>query len=327
MSKRVLVTGGTGFLGQHVVPNLVARGFQVTVATRQPSGIGFAGAKVVAIGDLRGEIDWNRHLDGMDAVVHLAALAHITSKIPDSIYDQINWKATARLAKAASSNRTRLIFVSSIAAQSGPAADRVITENDETSPTTAYGRSKLRAEEEIRDISSEFVILRPTLIYGSGVIGNMQRLVRLAMMRIPPPFKLIENRRSLLAVENMFEAIFFVLNSNAAINQTLLLADQEPISTREMVAQLRSGAGLGNAQIPIPSVLFKAVLQILGRGEMWAKIAGNLVVSVTKLESLGFQWRVTTRDGLYALGGLSKSGQTEGRLRNESLQTRALIEK
>jgi nucleoside-diphosphate-sugar epimerase len=327
LARRVLVTGGTGFVGQHVVPNLLARGFDVTVAARQTPAIGLAGAGVVSVGDLRSNIDWNRHLEGMDTVVHLAALAHITSDIPESDYDQINRRATSRLAKAASANGVRLIFASSVAAQCGPSADRTLTEEDEPYPTTAYGRSKLRAEQEIKEVSSNFVILRPTLIYGTGVIGNMQRLVRLAMSRVPPPFSLVANRRSLLAVENMYEAIYFVLNSNAATNKTFLLADREPVSTSDLVTQLRLGAGLNATQIPVPPVLLRTALQLLGRGDMWDKIAGNLVASVAKLEAIGFQWRTKTREGLYALGEFSRSKQRKHRLANGSLETGALIKK
>jgi nucleoside-diphosphate-sugar epimerase len=324
LSKRVLVTGGTGFVGRHVVPNLVARGFQVTVATRRTPDIGLPGVNVVAVGDLRGEIDWNGYLKDIDAVVHLAALAHITTDIPESDYNQINRRAAARLAKAANANGCKFVFLSSVAAQSGPSTDRALTERDVAAPTTAYGRSKLQAELEIQEVSSNFVILRPALIYGMGVIGNMQRLVRLALSRVPPPFKLVHNLRSLLAVENMCEAIHFVLNSQEATNRTFLLADREPISTSDLVSQLRLGAGLNATQMPVPPILLRATLQLLGRGYMWDKIAGNLVVSVASLEDIGFQWRVKTRDGLYGLGELSRSRYSARRIEQDRLEAQAI---
>jgi nucleoside-diphosphate-sugar epimerase len=327
LSKRVLVTGGTGFVGQHVVPNMVARGFQVTVTTRRSSDASLAGVNVITVGDLRSEIDWNRHLEGMDAVIHLAALAHITLDIPESDYDQINRRAAARLAKAASANGARFIFASSVAAQSGPSADRVLTEDDEPFPTTAYGRSKLRAEQEIKEASSEFVILRPTLIYGAGVIGNMRRLVRIAMSPVPPPFRFIRNLRSVLAVENMCDAIYFGLHSSAATNKTFLVADCQPISTSELVSQLRLGAGLNPTQLPIPPMLLRGMLQFLRRGDVWEKVAGNLVASVAKLEGIGFQWRIKSRDGLYALGELTSASSPRSRLERDSQDARALFKK
>ena len=83
MSQRVLITGGTGFVGHHLVPHLIRRGFDVTVGGRQSSAVGLIGAQFISIGDLRSDIDWNRHLERMDAVVHLAALAHLTSDISE----------------------------------------------------------------------------------------------------------------------------------------------------------------------------------------------------------------------------------------------------
>jgi UDP-glucose 4-epimerase len=242
----------------------------------------------------------------MNAVVHLAAQAHIARDIPESEYDAINRQAVARLAKAANDKGVKLVFASSIGAQSGSSTDRVLMENDEATPTTAYGRSKLQAEQEIKEVAGDFVILRPTLVYGPGVIGNMQRLVRLALSRVPPPFKLIRNRRSLLAVENMCDAIYFVINSQQANRKIFLLADRDPISTRDMISQLRLGAGLSSTQVPVPPRLLRATLELLGRGDIWDKVGGNLVVSTDPLQSLGFEWRIEIRDGLYALGQSSR---------------------
>jgi len=326
LSQRVLITGGTGFVGHHLVPHLIRRGFDVTVGGRQSSAVGLIGAQFISIGDLRSDIDWNRHLERMDAVVHLAALAHLTSDISESEYNQVNLLATARLAKAASTTGVRLIFASSVAAQSGSSADRILTEGDVPRPTTPYGRSKLRAELEIKDVCGDFVILRPTLIYGTNAIGNMQRMIRLAMSPVPAPFGLVANLRSLLAVENMCAAIDFVLTSPSATNSTFLLSDREPISTRDLVSQLRSGAGLSTTQIPVPPVLLRKTLQLLGRGDMWEKLAGNLVTSVAKLEAAGFHWRVNTRDGLYALGRVSRSDANR-RSPKESIQASPLIKK
>ena len=153
MSQRVLITGGTGFVGKHLVPHLIKRGFDVTVGARQSSAASLRGAQYVYVGDLRSDIDWKRHLEGMDAVVHLAALAHLTSDIPESEYDRINFIATARLAKAASNTGVKLIFISSVAAQSGSSSNQILNEADVPRPASAYGRSKLHAELEIKDNS------------------------------------------------------------------------------------------------------------------------------------------------------------------------------
>lgn len=311
-SKTLLVTGATGFFGRHLIPYLAARGYRVLAATRRDAVLG-EGINVIIVGDLSQNIDWARHVEGVDAVVHLAALAHVTSVIPEPEYDKINRQATIRLAKAAKAAGARFVFMSSIAAQSGPSAEHILTEENLPSPTTAYGRAKLRAEQEIAASNNHYVILRPTLTYGTGVIGNMNRIVRLATLRIPPPFGSIRNQRSLLAIENMCDAVDFVLTSDAARNQIFLLSDPEPISVAEMVAFIRLGAGLGGGGIPVPPALMSTMLTLLGRRELWDKIGGNLITSVAKLGRMGFQWKINTPEGLRALGAASTGAALKAR--------------
>jgi UDP-glucose 4-epimerase len=100
----------------------------------------------------------------------------------------------------------------------------------------------------------------------------------------------------------MCEAIYFVINSQEANSKIFLLADREPISTRDMISQLRLGAGLNPTQLPVPPRLLRVTLDLLGRGDIWDKVGGNLVVSTDPLQSLGFEWPIAIRDGLYALG-------------------------
>ena len=301
MTRTILVTGATGFFGRHLVPHLLDREYRVIAVNRRGMPR-IKGVQQIEIGDLEEEIDWARCVDGVDAVVHLAALAHATASIPEERYNKINHQATARLAKATDAAGARFVFMSSVAAQSGASSEEVLTEEAIPQPTTPYGRSKLRAEQEIEATVRKYVILRPTLTYGFGVRGNMGQLIWAATSRIPPPLGAIRNSRSLLAVENMCDAVGFVLRADAAHNQVLLLADEEPISTAEIVSLLRSGAGLSLAPLRVPPSILFGVLTLLGRGEMPAKIGGQLVASVAKLRRLGFRWRISTPDGLRALG-------------------------
>ena len=301
--RTVLVTGATGFFGRHLVPQLLARGHRLRVVARRDIAKA-EGLEVVQVGDIMQAIDWPRYLEGVDAVVHLAALAHATSIIREAEYDRLNRQLTARLAKATSATDARFVFMSSIAAQSGPSSNVVLTEDAPASPTTAYGRSKLRAEQEVAAATSRYVILRPTLTYGPGVIGNMGRIAQLATHPVPPPFGMMHNRRSLLSVENMCDAVEFALSSQAALSQVFLVSDPRPVTMAEIIAFLRQGAGRSGGGVPVPPMLFSNALRLLGRGELWEKIGGNLVVSVAKLEGLGFRWRINTCEGLRALGAV-----------------------
>ena len=298
---KVLVSGASGFYGRHLVPFLQAGGYEPVAMVRRDLSFG-GSIRVIKITDIETGIDWERHLDGIGAVVHLAGLAHATSFIPESDYNRLNHAVTRQLARAAQSAGAKLIFISSIAAQSGPSADCVLVESGPVRPTTAYGRSKLRAEQEVTGAGDRYVIFRPTLTYGSGVVGNMGRLIQLSTRRIPPPFGTLHNKRSLLAVETMCEAISFALKTEAALGQTFLLADPEPVSVAEMVRALREGAGMRGGGLRVPPTVLSAILRLIGRADLWDKIAGDLVVSVEKLRTFGFRWRVDTREGLRALG-------------------------
>ena len=168
----------------------------------------------------------------------------------------------------------------------------MLVESGPLAPTTSYGRSKLAAEQEVIAAGGRHVIFRPSVTYGAGVVGNIARLIQFSTGHIPPPFGALHNQRSLLAVENMCQAVRFALETEAAVGQTFLLADPEPISVAEMVRLLREGAGMRGGGLRVPPAVLSALLRLFGRGDLWEKIASDLVVSVEKLRKFGFQWKV-----------------------------------
>src|SRR6185369_11694039 len=209
---RVLVTGASGFIGRALVHEFVAQGHWVRAAMRVPADIFPRTVEVVAVSDLANPIEWRPLIREIDSVVHLAGIAHTGAGVAETAYDRVNRAATAALASAAVAARIkRLVFISSVRAQSGPSSSRAIAETDPPAPTDAYGRSKLAAEEAIRATAVPYTILRPALIYGSGVKGNLASLLRLAQSRLPLPLAALHSRRSLLARENLIGAIHFVL--------------------------------------------------------------------------------------------------------------------
>src|SRR5262249_54748454 len=141
-------------------------------------------------------------LAGVDAVIHSAGLAHGMSGRPEDDFRAINTDATVGLARAAArAGVRRFVFLSSIRAQSGPVASEVLTEDMETGPTDAYGPSKFDGEGGLGDVSIAWVALRPVLVYGPGVKGNMAALVKLAVKPLPLPFGSLTGRHSLLSVD------------------------------------------------------------------------------------------------------------------------------
>jgi nucleoside-diphosphate-sugar epimerase len=299
---RVLVTGASGFIGRALVNELAAQDHRVRAAMRTPADIFPRTVEVVAVSDLARPIEWRPLIRDIDAVVHLAGTAQVGGGIAEEVYDRVNRAATAGLAAAAAAARTkRLVFVSSVRAQSGPHSPHVLTEADPPAPTDAYGRSKLAAEAAVRTTDVPYTILRPALIYGDGVKGNLARLMQLARSPLPLPFGALHSRRSLLARENLINAIHFVLGAEATVGETYLVADPVALTLAEIIGALRAGDGRRAGLIPIPAALIKVPLQAMGRVDLWERLGGQSVVDPAKLLAAGWRPVVETRAGLAAM--------------------------
>ncbi|MCB1484016.1 MAG: NAD-dependent epimerase/dehydratase family protein, partial [Hyphomicrobiaceae bacterium] len=243
----------------------------------------------------------------VDAVVHVAGLAHSSPEIPERVYQAINCQAARALAQASrESGVRRFIYVSSVRAQTGSSADTVLTEADEPAPTDAYGRSKLAGEQTVLEALAgsqmDAVILRPVLMYGPNAKGNMATLMRLARSRLPLPLGGLPARRSLLGLTNFSDAVAFALNAPTVSGRTFLLADAgAPLTVGEMVAALRAGLGRrsGIVQFPLPGL--EKLLVAAGKADMAGRVFGDLVVSTDALVSAGWQAPMTSAQGLAAV--------------------------
>jgi nucleoside-diphosphate-sugar epimerase len=302
MSFRILVTGSSGFIGSALVSALAAAGHSVRAASRKPDkAVAEKNFDWVELPDLEREVNWEPLIAGMDIVVHLAAIAHRSHAESDE-YTQANRVATASLAEACRRSMIkRLIFMSSIGAQAGSAADHVVTEADEPCPVTAYDRAKLAAEEEIRRSGVPFTILRPVIVYGPGAKANIALIMRIAALPLPLPFGAFRNQRSLLAIDNLVQAVMFCLDSPATLDQTFIVSDPEPITLAEMFTTLRDAVGRSPGLIPIPPFAVRAMVIATGRQALWDRIGRELVVSSEKLQKAGWSPPIETKAGLRAM--------------------------
>lgn len=302
MRGTVLVTGASGFLGRHVVPGLAARGWRVRAAARHPADMLMGPAcEAVTLPDLSQPVRWEPMLEGVSHVVHLAGIAHAGAGVTPALFERVNAEATGELARAAKRRVQRIVFASSVRAQCGPVAAEILREDAPCRPSDSYGHSKLRAERLLAEAEAPWVALRSVLVYGAGVRGNMQALLRLARSPWPLPFGLMRNRRSLLAVDNLVSAIDVLLTAEAAVGRPFLVADREPVSLAEMIAALRRGLGRRPGLVPVPPALLGAALKAAGREEEWLRLSGDLVVDSSALQRLGWRPQRETTEALAAL--------------------------
>ena len=303
MTATVLVTGASGFIGKALIGALAGDGYAVRAAARDPSAIPVgAGIERVALPDLSRPVDWSELLDGVTHVVHLAGLAHSPGVLADDVYTRINALSVGELAQqAARAKIDRLVLLSSVRAQAGLSADHAITETDRPEPTDAYGRSKLEAEKLVAASGANFTVLRPAVVYGPGVKGNIASLVTLARTPMPLPFAGLDNRRSLLALPNLIAAISLVLGSERAANETFLVADAEPISVAGLVSAMREGLGRPPHLVGVPQGAVKRLMKSFGKEADWERISGSFVIDPAKLIGIGWRPSVTTHDGIVAM--------------------------
>jgi UDP-glucose 4-epimerase len=303
VKSTVLVTGASGFIGRPLIGALAKAGFPVRAAARDPGSVQRGpGVVPVALPDLSRSLDWSSLLEGVSHVVHLAGLAHAPGILTEDVYRRINALAVGELAEAAAHAKVeRLVFVSSVRAQAGLSVDHAITEADVPEPTDAYGRSKLEAERLIAKSGLNFTILRPAVVYGPGVKGNIASLMTLAKTPMPLPFANLDNRRSLLAIENFIAAIALVLGSERAANETFLVADAEPISVANLVAAMREGLGRPPLLVGVPQGAVKRLMGTFGKEAEWERISGSFVIDASKLMRTGWRPSIATHDGIVAM--------------------------
>lgn len=264
------------------------------------------GGEVVEIGNLGSMPDWNSVLESVDAVVHLAARVHVmhdTSTDPLMAFREINTSATLRLARqAADRGVRRFVFLSSVKVlgESG-----VFSGADDPAPQDPYAISKLEAEDGLREIARsagmELVVLRPPLVYGPGVGANFLRLMRAVDAQIPFPFGAVNNRRSLVFLANLVDAISLALDHPLAAGRTFLVSDGEDVSTPELIRKVAEALGRPYRLLPVPPSLMRFAGRLIGKGKEVDRLLGNLAVDISALRcDLGWAPPYTMERGLAA---------------------------
>jgi UDP-glucose 4-epimerase len=297
----IALTGGTGFIGRHLLRELPRRGYRLRALLRRPAALPVECPSAI-IGDLARPRNMASALADADIVIHSAGLARAMSGLPEDDYRLFNTEATIGLARAAQKAGTRrFIFLSSIRAQSGPTAPEILTEAMEPRPTDPYGRSKLAAEQGLGQLDLDWVALRLVLVYGPGVTGNMARLMRLARTRWPLPLGSLAARRSLVSLDTLTAAIVCALEAREDLRRPLIVAEPDPLTVGEMIAALRRGLGRRPGLMPLPRPLLEPIAKAAGESQSLEVLANPLVVDTAALARLGWSAPITSAMGLERL--------------------------
>ncbi|HEU4390106.1 MAG TPA: NAD-dependent epimerase/dehydratase family protein [Blastocatellia bacterium] len=254
-SSRTLVTGGTGFVGSHLVDRLIEDGRSVRCLVRGSSNLRYLKHPEIefAYGGLEPSTDWDAVLDGVDTVYHVAGLPYAKRR---SDYYLVNHRGTEAILAAAIKHRAhlkRFVLISSLAAI-GPGRDGVpVHEGTEAAPITPYGRSKLLGEEAVKAVGDllPYTIVRPPAVYGPRDYALFEFFKEVARGRSPMIGR-DDKRISLVHVRDLVNGIILAGESDNAMGRAYFISSEEIYSWHEVAALLARVMGKQTRTIAIP---------------------------------------------------------------------------
>lgn len=301
----ILITGANGFVGRALCNALRGRDISFVPAVRRVAERG-----QIEVGELSAQTRWDEALSGCDVVIHLAARVHMMQENaadPLAAYLTVNRDATLNLARqAAQAGVRRFVFVSSVKVNGEHTVlGRPFSASDIPHPQDAYGQSKLEAEtglaELARETGLEVAIVRPPLVYGPGVGANFLRLMKLVRQGMPLPLGAVENRRSMVALDNLIDLLILCAHHSAAAGQTFLVSDGQDVSTPELIRMLASSMGRRATLLPVPEKVLAGAAAMLGKRTAAERLLGSLQVEISHIRTtLGWEPRISMREAIDA---------------------------
>ena len=304
----ILVTGAAGFVGETLCAALVSS-HAVRAAVRSVACAVLPEDIEIVARELSRDTDWSGALVGVSAVVHCAARVHIMDDLsadPLAEFRRVNVDGTLSLAKqAAVAGVKRFVFLSSVKVNGEQTqVGAPFIADQQPNPGDPYGVSKMEAEVGLRALAMEtgmeVVIIRPPLVYGPGVKANFLAMMRWLKRGIPLPLGAVtENRRSLVALDNLVDLIVTCLDHPGAANQTFLVSDGESLSTAALLRRMGDALGRPARLIPVPVPLLQTGAALLGKRDMAQRLCGSLEVDIGKTtELLGWTPPISVDEGL-----------------------------
>ena len=281
---KILVTGGSGFVGTALLKHSSFSSALVIGRTKPSSRNDYVKISLDAA------TDYSVLLKGVDVIIHLAARAHVMddkSNNPLEEFRFINTHATLNLAaQAAKIGVKRFIFVSTAKVLGEKTSQSIpFTAFDSLCPQDPYSVSKAEAEMGLQKIaqksSMDLVIIRPPLVYGPEVKGNFEKLIRLISLKVPLPLESINNRRSMVSVDNLVDLISRCITAKNAENQVFMVSDDHDLSTPELIRMICLSKGINSRMFSFPPILLELFLKCLGKGQVYERLCGSMQVDIT----------------------------------------------
>jgi nucleoside-diphosphate-sugar epimerase len=303
---KVLVTGGSGFVGSVLCGTLAQGGHEVRAVVRDgkpaPPGV----AMRLWPGDINARTQWDSALRDIDTVVHLAARAHIINDPPanNGLYFEINADGTRALAQAAArSGVRRFVFLSTVKVNGESTGDEPFGPGDTPHPQDPYGESKWLGEQQLSAVAADAgfdaFMIRSPLVYGPGVRANFLRLMNWVSRGVPLPFASVGNARSMVSVTNLCDLIAICVQSPVRGTHTLMVSDGLDLSTPGLIRLLGTALGRPARLIPVPVAVLRTLGRATGHAGEVERLCGSLRVDISGTQRvMGWSPPISVEDGL-----------------------------
>lgn len=297
-SRKILLTGASGFIGKGI-----ARYFKTTpenqlfMANRK-NNLGLSN-RYFCVGNINGSTDFSEALSGKDIVIHTAGRAHImndNSRSPLAAFREVNVDGTMNLARqSVEAGIKRFIFISSTKVNGDCTfGSNIFSDLSEPNPKDPYGLSKYEAEQGLLKLANnsnmKVIIIRPPLVYGPGVKGNFESLIKVVKLGFPLPIALIDNKRSLIALDNLIDLIVTCISHPDAVNQIFLASDGEDISTLNLVKKISVAFDQNPYIFPFPITMMKVATKLMGKGIIADRLFEDHRVNISKTQKV-LNWK------------------------------------
>lgn len=309
----LMITGTNGFVGRALCELAERRGKSYRAALRRSADTPYE----CIVGDIHAGTDWRAALAGIECVIHLAGRAHVMrdeAADPLAAYREVNVAGSLALARqAAASGVRRLVYVSSIKACCEQTFGEACREDSLARQEDAYGQSKFEAEQALwavaRETGMELVVVRPVMVIGAGVKGNLALLAGALRRGVPLPLAGLNNRRSLVEVNCLADLLLLCAEHPAAAGQTFLAAADECVSTTAMVRYLAEGLGCSARLWPMPLSVLRLAGALTGKREMIRRLTTDLDVDASRARALlGWRHGIGLDEALRAVGQSFRRG-------------------